>query len=118
MLPCPGNNFAIPYDPNLLGNNVLSTLGGHLDVHSPAILLKSGGHVHVSASGLEVVDFGFSLVDDAVESVDVGMGLPEVLVSDCHLMAYGGDEAIDDGMHGGLKVITLVHVEDGFSCAG
>ena len=117
MLSCLGDDLAVPHNPDPTGNDVLSIVGGHLDVHLPAVLLEGRGHVKVPAPGSEAIDFNLSLAYHTIELVNGVSGLLEVLVGDCGLLAYCGDEAVGDGMHGFLKVATLIHVEDGFGGA-
>jgi len=118
VLPHSGDNFAIPHDSDPLSDNILPTLGGYLYVHLPSISLVGGGHVDVSAPGVEVVDFGLSLLHNPIELVDAVVSLLEVLVGGGCPLVYSGDEAIGHGACGGLKVITLVYAKDHFSCAG
>ena len=75
MLPCPSNNFSIPQHPDPLCDNILTTLGGHLNVHSFSISLIGGGHVHISHPVLELAYFIFLLLHGPLESVDAVVGV-------------------------------------------
>jgi len=110
-----GDDLTIPYNLDPSGDDVFSTLGGHLDVHLSSVTLVLGQHVAVSHVVSEVVDFGFVEVYHSSELVDVVVGFSKPLVSDCHASAYCGDEAVGDGAHGVIEVITVLHAEYGLS---
>jgi len=118
VLSCPGSNFTIPHNPNPLGDDVLPTLGGHLYIHSPFISLIGGGHVYIPSPVPEPTNFSLSLLYDPIEPVDTVVGLFEVLVGEGCLLVHSGDEAIGHSMCSGLKVVTHIHAEDCFGCAG
>jgi len=116
VLFCPGDNFAIPYDSEPVGDDVLSVVGGHLDVYSPSIMLEVGWHFGVPVAVPNAVDLGFVGVYCSGELVDVAVGFGEPLVSEGGVLVYCGDEAICNGMCGVSEVVVL-HAEDGFSQA-
>jgi len=89
VLPCSSDDFTIPHNSDPLSDNILLTLGGHLYVHLPSVLLVGRGHVDVSAPGLEAVNFGLSLLHNPVELVDMVVSLFEVLVGNGCPSAYG-----------------------------
>ncbi len=60
--------------------------------------------------------FSFSLLDNAVESIDAAVNLFEVLLEDGSVAADGGDEAKGNSTCGGPKVVLLTHVKDSLSC--
>ncbi len=117
MLPCSGDDLAIPHDPDPSSDNIFSTLGGHLYVHLTLIPLEGGGHVNISYPVLKLMNFGFLLLHDTVEPVNVVAGLFKVLVGDGCSLVYGSDEAIGHGVCSVLEVFPYIHVEYGFSCA-
>ena len=81
MLFCPGDNFAIPYDSDLSSDDVLPTLGGHLYVHLPSVLLVGGGHVDIPSPVLEPMNFGLLMLYNCVEPVDMVMGLFKIVTA-------------------------------------
>ncbi len=60
MLPCSGNDLAIPHNSDLSGNHVFAILGGYLDVYPSSVAFEGGGHLDIPRPVLEVVDLGFS----------------------------------------------------------
>ena len=114
MLPCSGNNLTVPHNSDSLGDDVLTTVGGHLDVHSSPILLKGGGHFCISHPVSEVANLDFTGVYSPIELVDVVAGFGEFLVGGCHSLAYCGDKTIDDSVCGVVKVVAVLHAKDGF----
>jgi len=114
MLPCSGNNLAIPYDSDPPGNDILSIMGGHLDVHSSPIVFKGQGHLYISCPVTELADFSLVGVYSSCKLINVVLGFCEALVSGCSPSSYYRDEAVGDSVHSVLKVTTLVHVEDRF----
>ncbi len=82
MLSCSGNNLTVPHDSNPSGNDILTIVGGHLDVHSSPISLKLGGHVGVPVAIPKVADFTFVGVYCPVELVDAAAGFGEALVGE------------------------------------
>ncbi len=117
MFPCSSDDFAVSYDLDPPSDDVLSTLAGHLNIHSPSIPLKCWWHVDVSSPGLEVAYFSLLLLDDADKLIDVAASLFKVLLGNGGLVTYGGGKPIGDGVCGSSEVIILIHTEDGFGCA-
>ncbi len=118
MLSCSGDNLTVPHDPNPSGDDILTTVGGHLDVHLSSIAFEFGGHVDVAQPISEVADFGLVGVDCSSELVDTLVGFGKPLVSDRYSSAYHADEAICNGVHSVVEVIPNLHVKDGLSRAG
>src|SRR6266851_612785 len=116
MLSCSGDNLTIPHDPDPMRDNVLALVGGHLDVHSPAVLLVLGWHFRVSITVPEAAYFGFVGVYCSSELVDMVACFGEALVSDGSAVSYCQDEAVCDGTHGVSEVVVL-HAEDCLSQA-
>ena len=114
MLSCSGDDLTIPHDPNPLGDNVLSAVGGHLDVHSPAIAFEVGWHCGVPIAISDTLDFSLAGVYCSGELVDVVSGLAEALVGDGSASSYRRDEAVGDGACCVGKVAVL-HAEEGLS---
>ncbi len=115
MFSCSSDNLTIPHDSDPPGNDVLTIVGGHLDVHLPSIALKIGGHIDIAQSVPEVADFSFAGVHHSCKLVNVVVGFGEPLVSDCYASMHCGDEAVCDGVCGVIEVITVLHVEEGLS---
>ena len=88
MLSCLGDHLAVPHDPNPLGDDILPTVGGHLDVYSPAIAFKVGWHFGVSVVVSDTLDFGLVGMYCSGELVDVASGLTEALVGDGGVSSY------------------------------
>ncbi len=82
MLSCSGDDLAVPHDSNPLGDNVLSAVGGHLDVHSPAVAFEVRWHLGVSVAVLDTPDFGLTGVYRSSELVNAASGLTEALVGE------------------------------------
>src|SRR6266851_8222853 len=118
MFPSSGDDLAISHNPDPSSNDVLPTLEGYLYVHSSSIVLEGGRHLNITSPVLQSPDFGLSLLEGPVESVDVDMGLLEVLIGDVHSVAYGGDEAIGHSMCSGGEVFPVFfHAEYHFGGA-
>ncbi len=116
MLSRSGDDFAISHDSDPLGDDVLATVGRHLDVHLPSVTLKVGRHSRASIVTLDVADFSFLGVYGPGELVDVASGLGKVLVSGGGTASHRGDETVCDGMRSVSEVVVL-QAEDGFSRA-
>ncbi len=114
MLSCSGNDLAVSYDSYPPGDDVLTAMGGHLDVHSPTIVLEARWHLGVSVPVVDVADFSLVGVDSAGELVDASLSLGEVLVGDGGMLSYGGDEAVRNGARCVSEVVVL-HAEEGLS---
>ncbi len=111
MLPCSGDDLAVSYDLDPLGNDVLTIVGGHLDVHLSPIAFEGGGHFYISCPILELADFSLMDVYCSYELVDVAVGFGEALVNGGCSALDCGDEAVSNGVCGVLEVTTLVYVE-------
>jgi len=109
-----GDNLPIPHNPDPAGDDVLSIVGGHLNVHSSSVVLKLSWHLRIPIVVPDAADFGFTGVYCSGELVDPMVGFHESLVGDGGSAAYYGDETICDGTCGVSEVIVL-HAEDGFS---
>jgi len=114
VLSCSGNDLAVPHDLDPFGDDVLSTVGGHLDVHSPTIVFEVGWHLGVPVAVLDMPDFCFTGMYCSSELVDVASGLAEALVGDGSASSYRRDEAVGDGACCVGKVAVL-HAEEGLS---
>ena len=114
MLSCSGDDLAIPHDSDPLGDDILPAVGGHLDVHSPAVALKVRWHLRVSIAVLDVTDFGFAGMYCPSELVDVASGFAKALVGDGGASSYCRDEAIGDGA-GCVSEVVVLHAEEGLS---
>ena len=86
-----------------------------MNVHLSTIVFEVGWHFGVSIAVPNVADFGLAGVYCSSELVDVVVGFSKPLVSDCYASAYCGDEAVGDGAHGVVEVITVLHAEYGLS---
>ena len=116
MLPCSGDHFAIPHDPNPLGEDVLAAVGGYLYVDLSPIALELRWHLGVAVVVSEAADLGFAGVYCSCELVNALASFGKPLVGDSCALSHGCDEAICDGMRCVGKVVVL-HAEDGFSRA-
>src|SRR5216683_1882159 len=97
MLPSSGDDLTIPHNLDPLGDDVLATMGGHLNVHLPSVSLKVGQHLRVPVGIADVADFGFLSVHCSVEPVDVAPGFGEALVGDGGASSDCRDEAVCHG---------------------
>ena len=88
MLSCSGDNLAIPHDSDPLGDDILATVGGHLDVHSSTVALKVGRHVGVPVVVSDAADFGLAGMYRSGELVNVVSGLAKVLVGEGGASSY------------------------------
>src|SRR6266851_9226990 len=114
MLPCSGDDLAVSHDSDPLGDDVLATVGGHLDVHSSTIVLKVGWHFGVPIPIADAADFSLTGVDGAGELVDASSSFSEALVGDGGASPYGGDEAMCNGVCCVGEVVVL-QAEEGLS---
>jgi len=80
VLPSSGDDLAVSHNSDPLGDDVLATVGGHLDVHLSSILLEVGQHFGGPIVVPDAVDFGFSGVYCPIELVDMVPGLAKALV--------------------------------------
>jgi len=60
MLSCSGDDLAVPHDVDPSGDDVLTIVGGHLNVHPTPIVFKVRGHVDIARSVPEVADLNFT----------------------------------------------------------
>jgi len=116
MLSRSGDDFTIPHDPDPLGDDVLTIVGGYLDIYPSSISLILGWHLRVSIAISEVVYLGLMGVYCPGELVDVPSSFDEALVSEGSVALHHRDEAVCNGAHGVSEVVVL-HVEDGLSQA-
>ncbi len=114
MLSCLGDDLAVPHDLDPFGDDVLAAVGGHLDVHSSAIVFEVGWHFRVSVAIVDEVDFSLAGVYCAGELVDASSCLSEALVGEGGTSSYCQDEAVCDSVCCVGEVMVL-HVEDGLS---
>jgi len=109
-----GNDLAIPHDPNPLGDDVLTAVGGHLDVHSSPITLEVGWHFRACIAVLDVADLGLAGMYCSSELVDTASCLGKALVSEGSTALHHRDEAVHNSACGIGQVIVL-QAEDGLS---
>jgi len=114
VLSCSGDDLAIPYNPNPLGNDVLAAVRGHLDVHSSAVAFEVRWHFGVPVVVPNVADFSLTGVHCSSELVDVVSCLDEALVGEGGVVLHRQDKAVYDGARGVVEVVVL-HVKDGLS---
>ena len=82
MLSCSGDDFTIPHDSDLVGNDVLTVVGGHLYVHSSPVTFKLRGHVRVSITIPEMAYLTFVGVYCPGELVDSAVSFGKSLVGE------------------------------------
>jgi len=114
MLPSSGGDLSIPHDSDPAGDNILATVGGHLNVHSSSIAFVLWWHLGVCVAISDAADFGLAEVYGPVELVDLVACFCKLLVGDGGAAAYCRDEAICNGTRCVGEVVVL-HMEDGFS---
>ncbi len=73
MLSCLGDDLAFPHNPDPLSNDVLATVGGHLDVHSSTVVFEVGRHFRVPIAISDAANFGFMGVYCSSKLVDAAL---------------------------------------------
>ena len=114
MLSCSGDDLTVSHDSNPLGDDILPTVGGHLDVHLSSVAFEVKQHLGVSIAISDMADFGLAGVYHPRELVDAASGLAKALVSEGSASSYHRDEAICDDVCCVGEVVVL-HVEEGLS---
>ncbi len=80
MLSCSSDDLAIPHDSNLSSDDVLTTVGGHLNVHSSPVVLEIRGHVNITSSVPKAADLDLTRVNQSGKLVNAAAGFGKSLV--------------------------------------